>query len=148
MKSRQVGKSGPGHYSLHESLFEIETALSVKRIVKNLKGRAPPFGHMLAPAVRSHEPQARIGLRIQIDNQHFLFMQLRKRRTDIYDGSGFSNAALKIDESENLRAHRLPTSITRESDVLIKFFCSQFGTFNTYSPLQSHDLPRFNRLGL
>jgi len=64
-------------------------------------------------------------LRIQIDYQHFLFMQLRKRRPDIYDRCGFSNAALKIDESENLRAHRLPNSITRESDVLIKFFsCS------------------------
>src|SRR5271165_6217333 len=148
MKSRQVSESGPGHYSSYERLLEIKTGFPMKCIVKNLKGRAPALRDMLAPPVRSHQPHTRVGLRIQIDYQHFLFMQLRKRRPDIYDRCGFSNAALKIDESENLRAHRLPNSITRESDVLIKFFCSQFRLFNAYSPLRFYGLHQVNRLGL
>ena len=46
----------------------------------------------------------------------------RKRRPDIYNRCGLSNATFKVNESEDPRAHRLPISITRESDVLIKFF--------------------------
>ncbi len=63
-------------------------------------------------------------------------MQLRKRRSNIYDRCGLSNAALEIDESEDLGTHRLPISITLESDILIKFFCSQLGMLEAYSSLR------------
>jgi hypothetical protein len=51
-------------------------------------------------------------------------MQLRKRRPNIDHRRGLPNATFEIDECEDLGTHRLPNSITLESDVLIKFFCS------------------------
>ena len=94
----------------------------MKRIIKNLKGRAPPSSHMLAPPIRSHQPKTGVGLRIEIDNQDFFFMQLCEGRPNIDNGSGLSDATFEIDECKDLGTHRVQHPITRESDVRIKFF--------------------------
>src|SRR5580698_6771851 len=51
-------------------------------------------------------------------------MQLRERCPNIDHRCGLPNATFEIDECEDLGTHRLPHSITLESDVLIKFFSS------------------------
>jgi hypothetical protein len=56
---------------------------------------------MFVPAIWSHQPNAGIGLRIKIDNQHLFFMQLRESSSNVYDRCGLSDPSLKIDESED-----------------------------------------------
>jgi hypothetical protein len=51
-------------------------------------------------------------------------VQFRERGSNVYDRCRLSNPSLEIDKSEDFRTHRLPFSITRESEVRIKFFSS------------------------
>src|SRR5580700_9926797 len=93
VQPRQIGKTGPSNDPFDQSLIEIETSLSLQRIVKNLKSRVPPSSHMFAPSIRPHEPDARIGLRVKINDQHFLFMKLSECCPNVNHCGGLPNAA-------------------------------------------------------
>ena len=58
-----------------------------------------------------HEPKAGVRLRIKINNQNLLFVKLSQSGPEIDNTRSFTDSALEINKSKNLRAHQ-PTRIT------------------------------------
>src|SRR6516165_2551371 len=101
MQARQVSKSGPRDDSSDECFFKIESVLVIQGVVVNLKSRPAATRDMFVPAIGTHQPNARVRLRVNIDNQYFFLVQLCQSGSDVYNRRRLPNPSLEIDESED-----------------------------------------------
>src|SRR6516162_954185 len=101
MQAWQVSETGPRDDSSDECFFKIEPVLVIQGVVINLKSRPATARDVFVPAIGAHQPNARVRLRVNIDNQHFFLVQLCQSGSDIYNRCRLPNPSLEIDKSED-----------------------------------------------
>src|SRR5215472_16809759 len=63
---------------------------------------------MLSPPIGSHQPDTRIRLRIQVNDQNFLTMKLCQASSDVNHRCSFADTAFEVNECQDSGAHDNP----------------------------------------